>query len=77
MNIRKGVQNKYICSKKTRNVHLCCIILQNTSSADFAVRSTYNRIKGKIPDYLVFGQYVIFPLNYIADWKYIRQCKQE
>ena len=46
------------------------------AAADFAVRSTYHRWKGKIPGQLVFGMYIILPINHVADWRYIRQRKQ-
>ena len=45
-------------------------------AAAFAVRSTYHRTKVKISDQLVFGQYMILPINHVADCRYIRQRKQ-
>ena len=44
-------------------------------SAAFVVSSTYHTTKGKIPVQLVFGRYMILPINHIADWRYIRQRK--
>ena len=36
----------------------------------------YHRTKGKIPCQLVFGRDMIFPINHIADWKYMCKRKQ-
>ena len=46
------------------------------ATAAFAVRYTYHTTKGKIPDQLVFGRYMILPIDHIADWIYIHQRKQ-
>ena len=45
-------------------------------SSAFAVRSMYHTTRGKIPGQLFFGREMILPINHIADWIYIRQCKQ-
>ena len=44
--------------------------------AAFAVRSTYYTTKCKTPGQLVFGPDMILPINYVADWIFIRQRKQ-
>ena len=41
----------------------------------FAVRSTYHIPKEKITFQLVFGRYIIIPINNVSDWRYIRLCK--
>ena len=46
------------------------------AAAAFAVCSTYHKTQGKIPGQLVFGRYMILPINHIADLRYIRQHKQ-
>ena len=42
----------------------------------FVLRSTYHMTKGKSPGQTFFGQYMILPINHVADWRYIRQLKQ-
>ena len=46
------------------------------AAAAFAVISMYHGTKQKIPGQLVFFQDMILPINHVADWRYIRQCKQ-
>ena len=46
------------------------------AAAAFKVRSTYHRTKVKSLDQMVFGRYMILPINNLADWRYIRQRKQ-
>ena len=46
------------------------------AAADFAVRSTYHRTKGKSLVQLLFGQDMILPINHIYNWRYIRQRTQ-
>ena len=46
------------------------------ASAAFVVRYTYYRMKDKSPGQLVFGRYMILPINQVADWRYIRHRKQ-
>ena len=46
------------------------------ATAAFAVRSTNHRTKDKSPGQLVFGRDIILPINHVADWRYIYQCKQ-
>ena len=46
------------------------------ATEDFAVRSTYHRTKQKNPGKLVLGQYMILPINHIANWRHICQLKQ-
>ena len=46
------------------------------AAAAFAVRSTYHMTKYKTPGQLVFGPDTILPINYVADWRFIRQRKQ-
>jgi transposase InsO family protein len=41
-----------------------------------AVRSTYHTTLQKTPGQLVFGHDMIFNEKHIANWEYIRQCKQ-
>ena len=43
------------------------------ASAAFAVRSTYHTAKGKSSGQLFFSPDVILPINYVSDWKCIRQ----
>ena len=45
-------------------------------AAALVVRPTYHRAKGKSPGRLVFGRYMILPINHIAYLRYIRQSKQ-
>ena len=42
----------------------------------FAVRSTYDWTKEKIPGQLLFGRDMILPINQVADWRYISQRKK-
>ena len=46
------------------------------SEAAFVVCSMYHLNNGKSLVQLVFGRYIILPINHIADWKYIHQNKQ-
>ena len=46
------------------------------AAAAFAVRSTYHRTKQTNSGQLVFGKYMILPINHIANLRYIRQRKQ-
>ena len=46
------------------------------AAAALEVRSRYHRAKGKSPRQIVFGQEMILPINYAADWRYISQRKQ-
>ena len=46
------------------------------SAAAFAVRSMSHRNKQKIPGQLVFGWYMILPINPVVNWRYIRHQKQ-
>jgi len=42
----------------------------------FAVRSTYHTTLKKTPGQLVFGCVMIFNMQHVANWEYIRQNKQ-
>ena len=42
----------------------------------FAVQSTRNRTKNKIPGKIVFCRDMILPINHVADWRYIHHYKQ-
>ena len=42
----------------------------------FAVRSTYHTTLWKMPGQLVFGCDMIFNLQHVANWEYIKQNKQ-
>ena len=42
----------------------------------FAMRSTYHTTLKKTPGQLVFGRDMIFNIQHVANWKYIRQNKQ-
>jgi hypothetical protein len=42
----------------------------------FAVRSTYHTTLWKMPGQLVFGCDMIFNIQHVANWEYIRQNKQ-
>ena len=42
----------------------------------FMVRATYHSNKIKSPGQLVFNQYMILPINHVANWRYICQRKQ-
>ncbi len=42
----------------------------------FAVRSTYHTTLKKTPGQLVFGRDMIFNIQHVANWKFIRQNKQ-
>ena len=46
------------------------------AAEDLAVQSTYHRTKYKTPHQIFLGQDMILPINHIADWRYIRHCKQ-
>ena len=46
------------------------------AAASFALRSTHHRGKGKSPSHLFFGGDIILPINYEANWWYIREPKQ-
>ena len=37
------------------------------AAADFAIRSTTNRLKGYSPDQLIFGNYMTLPINNMVD----------
>ena len=41
----------------------------------FMVQITYHRTKQKIPVQLIFGRDMIIPINYIENFRYIRQRK--
>ena len=45
-------------------------------AAAFSVLYTYHSIKTKIPGQLVFGRYMILPINHVAYLGYICQRKQ-
>ena len=47
------------------------------SATAFAVRSTYHTTLKKTPGQLVFGRDMIFNVQHIANWEYIRQNKQK
>ena len=42
----------------------------------FAVRSTYHTTLKKMPGQLVFGRDMIFNIQHVANWEFIRQNKQ-
>src|SRR5687768_15420309 len=42
----------------------------------FAVRSTYHTTLWKTPEQLVFGRDMIFNIQHVANWEYIRQNLQ-
>ena len=46
------------------------------AASDFYVQYRYYGTKGKSTVQLVFGRGTILPINHIADWRYICQCKQ-
>ena len=46
------------------------------AAAAFAVRSTHHRNNKKTPGQLLFGRYMILPINHLGSWILIRQCKQ-
>ena len=46
------------------------------AAAASTVRSTYHRTKHKNMGQLVFGRYMILPINHLANWIFIRQRKQ-
>jgi cleavage and polyadenylation specificity factor subunit 1 len=46
------------------------------SATAFAVRSTYHTTLKKTPGQLVFGRDMIFNIQHVANWEYIRQNKQ-
>ena len=43
------------------------------NSVAYAIRSTYSRTRGATPAQLIYGRDMIFPIQHIADWEYIRQ----
>ena len=45
------------------------------AAAALSVRATYHQTK-KSPGQLVFGRYMILPINHIAKWRLINQRKQ-
>jgi hypothetical protein len=47
------------------------------SATAFAVRSTYHTTLKKTPGQLVFGRDMIFNIQHVANWEYIRQNKQK
>jgi transposase InsO family protein len=47
------------------------------SATAFAVRSTYCTTLKKTPGQLVFGRDMIFNIQHVANWEYIRQNKQD
>ena len=47
------------------------------NTAAFGVQYTYYRKKDKSPGQLVFDRDMILPINHVADWRYIRKCKQK
>ena len=47
------------------------------SATAFAVRSTYHTTLKKSPGQLVFGRDMIFNIEHIANWEYIRASKQK
>src|SRR5688500_15805739 len=46
------------------------------SATAFAVRSTYHTTLKKMPGQLVFGRDMIFNIQHVANWEFIRQNKQ-
>src|SRR5687767_12351299 len=47
------------------------------SATAFAVRSTYHTTLKKTPGQLVFGRDMIFNIQHVANWEFIRQNKQK
>ena len=47
------------------------------SATAFAIRSTYHTTLKKSPGQLVFGRDMIFNIEHIANWEYIRASKQK
>eukprot|EP00980_Cylindrotheca_fusiformis_P024408 scaffold11874_cov59-Cylindrotheca_fusiformis.AAC.1 len=47
------------------------------SAISFAVRSTYHTTLQATPGQLVFGRDMILPIQFEANWEYIRQRKQK
>src|SRR5687767_8495488 len=47
------------------------------SATAFAVRSTYHTTLKKTPGQLVFGRDMIFNIQHVANWEYIRQNIQK
>ena len=46
------------------------------AASAFAVRSTYHTTLKKTPGQLVFGRNIIFNIQHVANWEFIRQNKQ-
>ena len=46
------------------------------SASALVLNSTYQHVKGKIPEQLVFGRDIILPIMHIENWRYIHQRKQ-
>ena len=47
------------------------------ASVAFAIRSTHHSTLGASPAQLVFGRDMVLPLQFVAEWEYIRTRKQE
>ena len=47
------------------------------AAAAFAVRSTYHTTLKKMPGQLVFGHDMIFNIQHVANWEFIRKNKQQ
>jgi hypothetical protein len=47
------------------------------SATDFAVRSTFHTSLQSTPGQLVFGRDMIFNIQHIANWEFIKQRKQK
>src|SRR5687768_17571813 len=47
------------------------------SATAFAVRSTYHTTLRKTPGQLVFGRDMVFNIQHVANWEFIRQNKQK
>ena len=46
------------------------------AEATFTVLYTHPRTKDKMSVQLAFGEYMILPMNHVADWRYVRQRKK-
>ena len=47
------------------------------AAAAFAVRSTYHTTLKKMPGQLVFGRDIIFNIQHVANWEFIKKNKQQ
>ena len=45
-------------------------------SSDFSISSTFNKNSQKPPGQLLFGRYRIVPIENLANWRLIYECKQ-